>query len=54
MAKKKKKTTDYSALIAACDTGTSMVESKPLRHIKLQGFPGGGKSLRTFLLLSSR
>ncbi len=44
MAKKKKKTTDYSALIAACDTGTSMVESKPLRHIKLQGFPGGGKS----------
>ena len=39
MAKKKKKTTDYSALIAACDTGTSMVESKPLRHIKLQGFP---------------
>jgi hypothetical protein len=44
MAKKKKKTTDYSALIDACDTGTSMVESKPLRHIKLQGFPGGGKS----------
>ena len=44
MAKKKKKTTDYTALIASCDTGTSMVESKPRRHIKLQGFPGGGKS----------
>lgn len=42
MAKKKK--TDYSALIASADTGTSMAESKPLRHMKLQGFPGGGKS----------
>ena len=42
MAKKKK--TDYSALIATADTGTSMAESKPLRHMKLQAFPGGGKS----------
>ena len=42
MAKKKK--TDYSALIATADTGTSLAESKPLRHMKLQAFPGGGKS----------
>jgi len=42
MAKRKK--TDYSALIESADTGTQMVASKPLRHMKLQGFPGGGKS----------
>jgi len=42
MAKRKK--TDYSAIIDSCETGTDMVNSRERRHIKLQGFPGGGKT----------
>ena len=39
MAKKK----DYSALIAACDTGESMIKQRT-KHMKLQGFSGAGKT----------
>jgi hypothetical protein len=40
MARKK---IDYSALIADCDTGVSMIEQRT-RHMKLQGFSGSGKT----------
>jgi len=40
MARKK---TDYSALIAGCDTGDSMIQNRT-RHMKLQGFSGSGKT----------
>ena len=40
MARKKQ---NYDALIAACDTGDSMIQNR-LRHMKLQGFSAGGKT----------
>jgi len=40
MARKQK---DYSALIAGCDTGESMIENRT-KHMKLQGFSGSGKT----------
>ena len=40
----KKRQADYAVLIDSCDDGDTMAEAKPLRHMKLQGFPGGGKS----------
>ena len=41
MAKNKKK--NYADLIAACDTGTTMIENRT-KHMKLQGFSGSGKT----------
>lgn len=40
----KKKATEYANLIESCDTGSDMAERQQLRHLKLQGFPSGGKS----------
>lgn len=40
----KKKAIRYSDLIDSCDTGEMMADRPQLRHMKLQGFAGGGKS----------
>ncbi len=40
----KRRATDYSELIESCDTGTDMANRRPLKHMKLQGFAGSGKS----------
>jgi len=40
----KKKVAKYADLIESCDTGSDMANRPQLRHIKLQGFAGGGKS----------
>lgn len=39
----KKKAANYAALIESCDDGNDMIEDR-CRHMKLQGFSGGGKS----------
>lgn len=45
MAKSKKsQATKIQALIDSCDTGDVMAAQPDLRHMKLQGFSGGGKS----------
>ncbi len=51
----KKKVEKYADLIESCDTGTDMANRPQLKHMKLQGFAGGGKShfaLTTFAHLS--
>lgn len=43
MAKSATKKKNYADLIASCDTGDTMVQNR-VRHMKLQGFSGSGKT----------